>query len=88
MREWVKNAWTSRQMREAWQVWHTILKSFIILYNSAMSFTRFALGEKPSFLFVFKHCYIEGTMSGYDKQLILIIFWTFQGPRVLNKLSL
>ena len=44
-----------------------------------MSFTRFALGEKPSFSFVFKHCYIEGTMSGYDKQLILIIFWTFQG---------
>ena len=49
--------------------------SFIILYiNSAKNFTRFASGENQASVFVFKHCYIESVMSGYDKQLVLIIF--------------
>ena len=41
---------------------------------SAMSFTRFASGKKSTSVFVFEHCYIEGIMSGYDKQLISTIF--------------
>ena len=39
-----------------------------------MSFTRFVLGKNRSSVFVFKHCNIEGNLSVYDEQLILIIF--------------
>ena len=40
-----------------------------------MSITRFAQGENSNLrVFFFIHCYIEGIMSGYDKQLISIFF--------------
>ena len=46
---------------------------FILCINPAMSFTRFTSEKKARLFYVLKHCYVEGIMSRYDKQLILII---------------
>ena len=48
-----------------------------------MSSTGFALGEKRASYFVSIHCYTEGITSRYDKQLRLIIFYSYS--QVQNK---
>ena len=48
-----------------------------------MSSTGFALGEKRASYFVSIHCYLEGITSRYDKQLRLIIFYSYS--QVQNK---
>ena len=49
---------------------------FIPFFNSATKWALqdLILGKNRASAFVFKHCYIEGIMSSYDKQLILTIF--------------
>ena len=34
MREWAKNAWTSRQMRDTWQVCYYFKTKFVIRYET------------------------------------------------------
>ena len=62
-------------------------KNVVILYINP----DLLLGKNRASVFVFIHCYIEGVIPGYDKQLSFIIFYSkrwkirpfqdFQGPQ-------